>query len=63
MSLQFSNPMLNGGGTGGVGGEGGPMMQQQQQAHHGNIPNRPPGTEYTLQGEYRTTPASQQSPS
>ncbi|SPO03517.1 probable signal transduction scaffold protein, essential for virulence and fertility [Cephalotrichum gorgonifer] len=48
--------MVNGGNGG--GGEGGQGMQQQhqqqqQQQQQGNVPNRPPGTEYTLQGVMR----------
>lgn len=53
MSWQISNIMINGGnGVGGGEGSMG-MQQQQQQQQQGNIPNRPPGTEYTLQGEHR----------
>lgn len=56
MSWQISNIMVNG-GNGVGGGEGNMGMQHQHQHQQGNIPNRPPGTEYTLQGEHRATRA------
>jgi hypothetical protein len=57
MNWQLSNMVLNG-GNGGGGGDGNVGLQQQQQhqqqqhqQQQANAMNRPPATEYTLQGK------------